>query len=143
MCELGPILSRTVVRIQVSRVRTSSARAQITGAPVNFTWLERARVIPYTDECEHAELEQWPAITNDDLWATVRRECQSVRNFPDTPHKFFMALSKVLPKSCATVRKGRHKIYHKGFGTLTECRAEMNSYLGFHYFDDSECQWRR
>eukprot|EP01047_Picozoa_sp_COSAG01_P043432 COSAG01_NODE_3856_length_5625_cov_3.453312_1_plen_197_part_00 len=40
-------------------------------AALVLQWLERARVIPYTDECDHAELEQWPAITNEDLWTTA------------------------------------------------------------------------
>jgi hypothetical protein len=106
-------------------------------AALVLQWLERARVVE-----PHIVLEAWPEIPNDDLWAAVRSECQSVRNFPDTPHKFFMALGKILPRTCTTTRKGKARVYHKHFYALNNCRADMNGYLGFQYFnDDPECEW--
>jgi hypothetical protein len=75
-------------------------------------------------------------ITNDDIWRIVKAEGHSLRNFPDSSHKFFLALSKVLPSSCESCRVGRGKKYCKRFESLSSCRRDMNTYLGFPYFDD-------
>eukprot|EP01047_Picozoa_sp_COSAG01_P014756 COSAG01_NODE_725_length_14049_cov_7.712760_4_plen_1101_part_00 len=73
-------------------------------------------------------------ITNDDIWRIVKAEGHSLRNFPDSSHKFFLALSKVLPSSCESCRVGRGKKYCKRFESLSSCRRDMNTYLGFPYF---------
>jgi hypothetical protein len=56
-------------------------------------------------------------------------------NYSCDSNKFFLKLSKILPKTVKSIRLGKDKIPHKQFGPLNELRCEFNQYLGFKYFD--------
>jgi hypothetical protein len=67
------------------------------------------------------------------VWAVVENNFQAT--YSCDSNKFFLKLSKILPKTVKSIRLGKDKIPHKQFGPLNELRCEFNQYLGFKYFD--------
>ena len=67
------------------------------------------------------------------VWMWVEKHFQG--NYYCDSNKFFLKLSKILPKTVKSIRLGKEKIPHKQFGPLDELRREFNQYLGFEYFD--------
>ncbi len=97
--------------------------------------LDRGYVLSSHDSelpLSHQNRELVPA---DVLYKEASREFSSMYGFPDTALKFGQALHKVMGETLEKILVGRVQEHCKKFAGLATCRAHMNKYLVWEYFE--------